>query len=212
MKKLTYQCLGKVVYLFSYIFPHKYLSSLCTSLKILVYTNWIRREFKEFGEGSHVLPCFAKLLGADCIIIGQDCIIGRGVQLTAWKKYYNQRFTPEIVCGNNCSFGEDAHITAINSIRLGNNVLMGKKVLITDNAHGASSAELLDIAPNLRPLVSKGPVVIDDNVWIGEKASIMPGVHIGKGTIIAANSVVTKDVPPYCVVGGVPAKVIKTLR
>ena len=95
---------------------------------------------------------------------------------------------------------------------MGNNVRLGKKILITDNAHGASSSELLDIAPNYRPLISKGPVVIDDNVWIGEKASIMPGVHIGKGVIVAANSVVTKDVPSYCVVAGVPAKVIKVMK
>lgn len=212
MKKLVYQCLVKVVYLFSYIFPHKYISPLYNSLRILIYTNWVKREFKAFGERSHIRPHFAKLLGAHYISIGYNCSIGSNVQLTAWDKYQDQRFTPKIILGNNCSIGEDAHITAINSIRLGNNVLMGKKVLITDNAHGASLAELLDIAPNMRPLISKGPVVIDDNVWIGEKASIMPGVHIGKGTIVAANSVVTKDVPPYCVVAGVPAVIIKKLR
>ena len=61
------------------------------------------------------------------------------------------------------------------------------------------------------PLYRKGPVVIEDNVWIGEKASIMPGVHIGKGAIIAANSVVTHDVPAYAVVAGVPAKIVKQL-
>lgn len=56
-----------------------------------------------------------------------------------------------------------------------------------------------------------GHEVIDDNVWIGEKASIMPGVHIGKGAIIAANNIVTHDVPAYAVVAGIPAKVIKQL-
>ena len=55
-------------------------------------------------------------------------------------------------------------------------------------------------------------MVIEDNVWIGEKASIMPGVHIGKGAIIAANSVVTHDVPAYAVVAGIPAKVIKQFK
>ena len=71
---------------------------------------------------------------------------------------------------------------------------------------------MLDIAPDFRPLSSKGPVLIDDNVWIGEKSSIMPGVHIGKGVIVAANSVVTKDVPPYCVVAGIPATIVKVMR
>ena len=88
---------------------------------------------------------------------------------------------------------------------------MGKKVLITDNAHGTMTPNELETAPNLRNLYSKGPVIIEDNIWIGEKASIMPGVHVGKGSIIAANAVVTHDVPPYCIVGGVPAKIIKQI-
>lgn len=70
---------------------------------------------------------------------------------------------------------------------------------------------LFDIPPTLRLLSSVGPVTIGDNVWIGDKASIMPGVTIEKGCIVAANAVVTKDVPPYCIVGGIPAKIIKYL-
>ena len=56
---------------------------------------------------------------------------------------------------------------------------------------------------------SKGDIVVDDDVWIGYGATIMSGVHIGQGAIVAAGAVVTKDVPPYAIVGGVPAKVIK---
>lgn len=57
--------------------------------------------------------------------------------------------------------------------------------------------------------VSKGNIVVDDDVWIGYGCTIMSGVHIGQGAIIAAGAVVTKDVPPYAIVGGVPAKIIK---
>lgn len=57
--------------------------------------------------------------------------------------------------------------------------------------------------------VSKGDIVVDDDVWIGYGATIMSGVHIGQGAVVAAGAVVTKDVPPYAIVGGVPAKVIK---
>ena len=56
---------------------------------------------------------------------------------------------------------------------------------------------------------TKGRIVVDDDVWIGEKALILSGVHIGQGAVVAAGAVVTKDVPPYAIVGGVPAKVIK---
>ena len=60
-------------------------------------------------------------------------------------------------------------------------------------------------------MVSKGPVIIGDNVWVGEKATIVANIKIGQGCVIAANSVVTKDVPPYCVVAGCPAKIVKYL-
>lgn len=146
------------------------------------------------------------------IELADNVFIGQSVQLTAWDNYRGHSYSPSITVGNNSSIGDDSHVTAINRISIGNNVRMGKRILITDNAHGASDPNLLDIAPNYRPLVSKGPVVIEDNVWIGEKSSIMPGVTIGRGSIIGANSVVTKDIPPYCVVGGIPAIVIKTLR
>ena len=56
---------------------------------------------------------------------------------------------------------------------------------------------------------SKGDIVVDDDVWIGYRAMILSGVHIGQGAVVAAGAVVTKDVPPYAIVGGVPAKVIK---
>ncbi len=57
--------------------------------------------------------------------------------------------------------------------------------------------------------ISKGDIIVDDDVWIGQRATILSGVHIGQGAVIAAGAVVTKDVPPYAIVGGVPAKVIK---
>lgn len=56
---------------------------------------------------------------------------------------------------------------------------------------------------------SKGDIIVDDDVWIGYRATILSGVHIGQGAVVAAGAVVTKDVPPYAIVGGVPAKVIK---
>lgn len=57
--------------------------------------------------------------------------------------------------------------------------------------------------------ISKGDITIDDDVWIGHAATILSGVHIGQGAVIAAGTVVTKDIPPYAIVGGVPAKIIK---
>lgn len=175
------------------------------------YSGYCSVRFRKFGDRTVVEPYFLGLAGARYISIGQDCYIDRLVQLSAWDSYKDQRFIPEIVIGDNCGIGAYSHITAINGIFIGNNVRMGKGILITDNAHGASDRELLDKSPRERPLVSKGKVVIEDNVWLGEKSSVMPGVTIGRGSIIAAGAVVTHDVPPYSVAAGNPARVIKRL-
>ena len=117
-----------------------------------------------------------------------------------------------MVIGSNCSFGAYNHITAINSIHIGDGCLTGKWVTITDNSHGNIVLSEADIIPDKRPVNSKGPVVIGKNVWIGDKATILAGVHIGDGAIIGANSVVTKDVPSNCVVCGSPAKIVKKIN
>ena len=87
-------------------------------------------------------------------------------------------------------------------------MLTGKWVTITDNSHGETDKDTLGMRPQKRTITSKGPVVIGNNVWIGDKATILPGVIIGDGAVIAANAVVTKDVPAYSVVGGNRAKII----
>ena len=155
----------------------------------------------------------------ECITIGDGTWFGEGVFLTAWDhfdsivegKLYVQHFTPSIIIGKNCHFGVQNHITCTNKISIGDNLLTGKWVTITDNSHGESSMEYLNIDPLRRPIISKGPVSIGKNVWIGDKATILPNVSIGDGAIIAANAVITKDVPPYSVAGGNPAKIIKVI-
>lgn len=182
------------------------------SAMMFLYTGYYAGKFKSFGKKSLIFPTFRLTCGLKYIKVGSCVRIGRHVEMTALNYYNGQLFKPEIVIGDGTCIRDYSQITAINSIRIGNGVLTGPNILITDNAHGASVAKLLDMAPNQRPLFSKGPVIIEDNVWIGAKASIMPGVRIGKGAIIAANSVVTHDVPPYCVVAGIPAKVVKIIR
>ena len=113
------------------------------------------------------------------ISLGCHVIIGSFGLLTAWDSYRGKSFAPEIKIGNNTTIGEDFHITAINRIEIGNNVLMGKKVTITDNAHGEVDSKTLKLSPLERPLYSKGLVVIENNVWIGDKSTIFPGVRIG---------------------------------
>ena len=182
------------------------------SVKVYLYTGYYARLFKKFGDRSIIKPSCRMCCGLSNISIGSDVTIGRDIELTALTNFKGQIFHSSIFIDDKANIHDNVHITAIDKIYIGKNVLIAPNVLITDNAHGASEAEYLDLAPNLRPVVSKGPVIIEDNVWIGEKASIMPGVRIGKGAIIGANSVVTHDVPPYCVAAGIPAKVVKVMK
>ena len=149
-------------------------------------------------------------LGESCIHIGVGTHIGEYSYLTAWEHTSaGDDFNPEIRIGENCCFGAWNHITATNKIQIGNNLLTGKWVTITDNSHGETNFETLQMPPIMRPITSKGPVIIGNNVWIGDKVTILPGVTVGDGAIIAANAVVTKDVPAYSVAAGNPAKIIK---
>lgn len=118
---------------------------------------------------------------------------------------------PAIIFGGNVNIGDDVRIAAAEKIKIGNNVLIGSKVLIIDNSHGAykgDNQDSPDIPPNQRPIYT-APVVIEDNVWIGEGAVIQMGVSVGFGCVVGSNAVVTKSVPPKSIVGGVPARIIK---
>ncbi len=198
--------------LISFIYPKK-LREYILKTKLYVFTGYKSRSFKVLGRNS-TLGIYSTYIGEEYISIGNCSHIGNYGRLTAYDYYFftKQTFNPKIIIGDNCSIGEQSHITAINSISIGNNVLTGPRVLITDNAHGASVDNNIDIAPISRKLTSNGAVVIEDNVWIGEGAMIMPNVKVGEGSIIAANSVVTKDIPPYCVAAGSPARIIKKIR
>lgn len=191
------------------IINRKTIILLKTPLRVFYYY-WVAAEFKTCGKNC-VFGGFSQLTGAKKIILGNNLYIGKDIVWELYEKINGQTFHPILTIGDNSSFGDGGHITCINEIRIGNGVRIGRKVFITDNSHGDSVREMLKIPANLRPLVSKGPVVIEDNAWIGEMACIMPRVKIGKGAIVAANSVVTKDVPPYSVVAGSPANVVKQL-
>ena len=108
-----------------------------------------------------------------------------------------------LTIGADCSINYGVSIGCTELIRIGERCRLGPYVRIVDSAFH----ELLDRSK--RP--ASQPVVIEDDVWIGAKASIMPGVTIGRGSVVGTAAVVTKDVPPFSVVAGVPARIVKTL-
>lgn len=197
-----------ILFRFVKFFNSRIISNFLTVLLNKLYTLWV---FVDLGsKDPHIyLQRSSKFLGRKNIFIGKHSTIQRYSCIEAIEEYEGEFYTPKIKIGKNVNIGEYNHITSINSIIIGDGVLTGRRVTISDNNHGAFDSEELKIMPKERKLTSKGPVEIGDNVWIGENACVLSGVKIGKGCIIAANAVVSKDVPPFCLVAGVPAKIIK---
>lgn len=102
--------------------------------------------------------------------------------------------------GEKSSLGNGAWVYCLNNISIGSNCCIGEDVRLLTGSHDVTSPHF--------DLVTK-PILIQDNVWIATAAIILPGITIGEGAVIAAGSVVTKDVAPWTVVGGNPAKFIK---
>lgn len=151
------------------------------------------------------------LTGLKNIEIGNYFYAGKRLRIEAIEKYDGGTYYPKVQIGNNVKIEDDCHIACINHILIENNVLIAGRVFITDHFHGSIEPSSLKLPPSRRLLFSKGPVVINDNVWIGEGVVILPNVTVGKNTIIGANSVVTKSVPGNSVIAGNPAKCIKQL-
>jgi maltose O-acetyltransferase len=114
-----------------------------------------------------------------------------------------------ISIGDNSGIGKNAYISNIGGggeLSIGDNVMMGPEVVILTKEHNYQD---ISIPMNLQGSISS-KVIIEDDVWIGIRAIILPGVTVGRGSIVGAGAVVTKDIPPYSIVGGVPARIIKS--
>lgn len=205
--KLLFMAIGSLM---SFLFPYAVYSAI-NGMKSYIYTGYRRKDFGRFGKNS-LMASTVKLINPQYIYVGSGCEFFRNVKLTATRCEDTQASLPEIRIGNRCQLGECTHVTAIDSIVIGDNLLTGSNVLITDNAHGDSLADMLCLNPQDRPLYSKGKVVIGNNVWLCNNVCILPGVTVGNGVIVAANSVVTHAIPDNCVVAGVPAKIIKVIK
>ncbi len=113
-------------------------------------------------------------------------------------------------CGKNIHIGKNVFINSGCRFQDQGGIIIGDGVLIGHNAVLATLNH--DINPENRSSMTPAPIIIGKNVWIGASATILPGVTIGDGAIVAAGAVVTKNVPPNVIVGGVPAKVIKAIE
>lgn len=211
MKKIIRLILAAVCWLWSKVYTYNF-SQWLKGKRDMLYTLWIKNFLGDIGSSLLIeRPCILQGGGFHNIKIGNSVWIQSNTVLGCWTEFGEKKFTPSVIIGNNCNIGAYNHISACNRIKIGDGLLTGRFVIINDNSHGGLSYEEADIRPAQRQLTSKGEVVIGNNVWIGDKAAVLSGVHVGNNVIIAANAVVTKDVPDNCIVAGVPARIIKEL-
>lgn len=199
-----------------------------TILFVIGHIFWkiFRGKQVKIGKNLRVLSmtCFRAEKPDGRIEVGDNFIAYYNCRISAWGKGC-------IKIGNWCSVGSGTRIDVRESVEVGDYALISWDVLIADyDPHPIDSEErALEmryshgvIWPNFNkgemeeggyvPKFTTRPIVIEDKVWIGARAIIMKGVRIGCGSVIAAGAVVTKDVPPYSIVAGNPATVVKTLK
>ena len=165
-------------------------------------------------QGARNLRVFGRpvmITGGKHIHVGDNVEFCRLAGIDAITYYPNtgQQFNPVLKLANNVVVQVSCHIGCINRVEIGEYTTMGARTYITDHTHGTVEPDDIKLPPRHRKLYSKGPVIIGKYVAIGEGCIILPGVTIGDNAVIGANAVVTKDVPPFSVVAGNPAKVIK---
>lgn len=183
---------------------------LISKISDIMYCKKIQYRY-QLKSKVHVKKPFI-MIGEQFITLGGDFCADKDVRIEAWESRGGEKYNPNIVIGRNAFINTGTHISAICSLKIGDNFLAGSYVSIIDNDHGQSNTiEELKKAPQERKLYSKGAITIGNNVWVGDKACIFGGVTIGNGVVIGANAIVTHDIPDYSVAVGNPARVIKMI-
>ncbi|MBP7051864.1 MAG: acyltransferase [Phycisphaerae bacterium] len=164
-----------------------------------------RWRFGHFGRRT-VLDRPDLLTNPRAIHIGRCVEIRKGSRLEAVGPWDGK--TPKLVIGDGTVIHLYFHCGAAQSVTIGRDVLIAGRVYISDHDHVFDDPVLpARRASGLR----SAPVVIEDGVWLGEGCVILKGVRVGQRAVVGANAVVTKDVPPFTIVGGVPARVIRKI-
>ena len=202
--KYLYRFFVKLIATLSlFIYPPKISEKVSYTLD-KIYGYRLSR-FVNLGE-KFIINRYITIAHGENIVIGNYARIFKDVIIAT---HPLNNHIPKIIIGDGCYLGESTHITCCNRIEIGNHLLTGRRVTITDNSHGQSTITDLMIPPLQRTICSKGIIKIGNNVWLGDNVIVLPNVVIGDGCIVGANTVVTNSIPPYCVAVGNPMRIIK---
>ncbi len=142
-------------------------------------------------------------LSKEGIFIGRHVTIGRLAMIRP-SGYYGREAGVGLKIGDHSNIGAGCYIGCSGGIEIGDNVLMAPGVNLFAENHNYGQVD----RPIKEQGVTREPIIVEDDCWLASGSTVLAGVRIGKGAIIAAGAVVTKDVPPYAIAGGVPAKVL----
>ena len=179
-----------------------------TIKKILVklyFGNSLFRKGVQFGDDSFIRE-HSKISGGKYITIGTHTRIYPYSRIECFDRISGETYSPQLSIGNNVLMGRNTTILCVNKVTIGDDCMFASNCFVSDENHGMDPSS--GVRYEKQKLTTK-PVVLGRNVWVGEKAIILPGVTVGDNAIIGAGSVVTKDVPANTIAVGNPAKVIK---
>jgi len=182
-----------------------YLKRLYFKFQAWYAAHFIRPHLLSLGEGCHFIrPWHVSIFGTP-ISIGRHthviCASDSNIRLVIWAKDDNGGC---IDIGDYCLISPGVRITSASRIEIGNNCMLANGAFVTD-------ADWHGIYDRLESIGNAAPVILKENVWIGDSATVCKGVTIGENSIVGAGSVVTGDIPPNCIAAGNPAKVIREL-
>ncbi|WP_366844513.1 acyltransferase [Flavobacterium sp.] len=169
-----------------------------------VFLSWMRKCFyallgMKIGKSTNLPKVY--LNWPHQVSLGNNCVLESGINFKfdgIWKP------GPAIVADDGVFIGNSCEFNISKGIRIGKNTMLASGCKFIDHDHGTSIKEMMNTQ---QPIVA--PIVIEEEVWMGVNCVVLKGVTIGKGAVVAAGSVVIKDVEPYTIVGGIPAKFIK---
>lgn len=192
------------------------LSFLSNAMSIVI--RWIRTQYvnqimgykcTDIGEKVRWGSETPLIEGEGRIVLGDFVSVGDYQTWVLGMKIYDD---PELIVGNHTTINYRTLISVAQSVRIGNHVtLAGELKIFDNNSHSVDYKRRLKKLPVELLPTDVAPVVIEDHVWVGTQTIIMKGVTIGRGSVIASGSVVTKSIPPNCIAGGNPAKVLKEI-
>ncbi len=177
------------------------LYGLWRDLHSRAFSRAMASSFLSCGEGTRLVPPL-EVYGPKHVSLGRNVHVGPG----SW--FYTANEYARLEIGDGTRMSGLCVLSAADRVTLGRDVLLGRNVYIADHSHGV---ELADVPVYEQELERIEPVVIGDRAWLGQNVVILPGVTVGAGAVVGANSVVSVDVPPRTVVVGAPARVVREL-